>query len=33
MFTDYLVEAYYLRLFLQLSKIPHIIYNITEIHR
>ena len=23
MFTDWLVEAYYLRLFLQLSKIPH----------
>ncbi|MGI9010409.1 MAG: hypothetical protein ACR2F1_04365 [Nitrososphaeraceae archaeon] len=23
MFTDWLVEAYYLRLFLQLSRIPH----------
>ncbi|HEX5187497.1 MAG TPA: hypothetical protein VFV86_11465, partial [Nitrososphaeraceae archaeon] len=23
MFTDWLVEAYYLRLFLQLSKLPH----------
>jgi hypothetical protein len=26
MFTDWLVEAYYLRLFLQLSRIPQYIY-------